>query len=95
MEPSLDSNNTVNQLSETNPNKSNNENMQISQSSFGSTSQQETRNSTTLCVVCSLRNRALALIPCAHFNVCVPCGHSLVTCPTCGTNIKALIRIYD
>ncbi|UJR35055.1 hypothetical protein I4U23_027831 [Adineta vaga] len=52
-------------------------------------------NSNTLCVVCSIRHRALALIPCGHFNVCVQCGHGLCVCPTCGTNIKGLIRVYD
>ncbi|CAF0944614.1 unnamed protein product [Adineta ricciae] len=35
----------------------------------------------TLCVVCSLRPRALALVPCGHFSVCVPCGHGVQTCP--------------
>jgi hypothetical protein len=91
MEPS-EKNSTVNQQSMIDPNKSNNEDPQMLQSSSASTS---TTNATTLCVICSIRNRALALVPCGHFIVCVPCGHGLVVCPNCGTNIKALVRIYD
>jgi len=75
--------------------KLDNENMQMLQSSRVSGTQQELAKSATLCIVCSTRNRALALVPCGHFSVCVQCGHSLAMCPICGTNIKALIRIYD
>ncbi|CAF4220299.1 unnamed protein product [Adineta steineri] len=65
------------------------ENKSSSQSQLVSTSR------STLCIVCFERQRALGLVPCGHFNVCVPCGHSLKSCPTCGSNIKGLIRIYD
>jgi hypothetical protein len=92
MEP-LENDNTVDTQSKIDPNES--QNTQMLKSSSGSTSQQESTNATTLCVVCSTRNRALVLVPCEHFNVCVSCGHSLVECPICGTNIKALVRVYD
>ncbi|CAF1190839.1 unnamed protein product [Adineta ricciae] len=49
----------------------------------------------TLCVVCSLRPRALALVPCGHFSVCVPCGHGVQTCPVCGKAVKGLLRVFD
>jgi hypothetical protein len=48
-----------------------------------------------LCIVCSTRQRAVVFVPCGHFAVCVPCGHGLQSCPTCGSNIKALVRIFD
>ncbi|CAF0921106.1 unnamed protein product [Rotaria sordida] len=76
-------------------NESDNDNKQIFQSSSYSTSQQGSTNSDTLCIVCSTRNRALAFVPCGHFSVCVPCGHGLVACPICGTNIKALFKVYS
>jgi hypothetical protein len=57
---------------------------------------QPSANSTTnLCVICSLRQRAVVFIPCGHFAVCVPCGHGLKTCPTCGSNVTALLRIFS
>lgn len=49
----------------------------------------------TVCVVCSTRPRQLALIPCGHFNVCVPCGYGLEVCPNCGAAIDGLFRIFD
>lgn len=50
---------------------------------------------TNLCIICSTRQRTVAFIPCGHFATCTPCGHSLKICPTCGLDIKALIRIYN
>jgi hypothetical protein len=74
-----------NKQSETDPHKS----------SPNSSSQQASTNAATnLCVVCSTRQRAVAFVPCGHYAVCVPCGHSLQSCPTCGSNIKGLLRIF-
>jgi hypothetical protein len=99
---SLDGDNTsdsglpVDKRLETEPSKSDNENKSLSQSSSSSLAQQGSANpATNLCIVCSKRRRALALVPCGHFAVCVPCGHSLQSCPTCGSNIKGLLRVYD
>ena len=66
-------------------------------SSEPSSSQQTspTTTATNLCIVCSTRSRALAFVPCGHFAVCVPCGHGLKICPTCGLTIKGLMRIYN
>ena len=52
------------------------------------------QTSTNLCIICSTRERALVFVPCGHFAVCVPCGHGLKSCPTCGSNIQALVRVY-
>ena len=54
-----------------------------------------TNTATNLCIICSTRQRAVVFVPCGHFSVCVPCGHGLKSCPTCGANIKALVRIYS
>lgn len=61
--------------------------------SFPNSSTQQA--STNMCVVCSTRQRAVAFTPCGHFAACVACGHSLKTCPTCGSNIKGLLRIFQ
>ena len=98
MEPFNTSNNElpVNKDSETKPQKTNNENKSLSQPSSSSTSREASTNTASnLCIVCSTRPRALALLPCGHFAVCVACGHSLQSCPTCGTNIKGLLRIFE
>jgi hypothetical protein len=46
------------------------------------------------CVVCLIEERQLAFIPCGHLATCVPCGHSLQSCPTCRRKIEAFVRIY-
>ena len=56
--------------------------------------QASTNAATNLCVICSTRERAVVFVPCGHLIACVPCGHGLKSCPTCGTNIKALVRVF-
>jgi hypothetical protein len=56
--------------------------------------QASTNTATNLCIICSTRERALVFVPCGHFGVCVPCGHGLKSCPTCGSNIQALVKIF-
>ncbi len=46
------------------------------------------------CVLCLDEEKRLALLPCGHFATCVPCGHSLQSCPICRQNIEAFFRIY-
>jgi hypothetical protein len=92
MESSNTSNNGLseNKHSETDQQKS------LSQPSPNSSSQRASTNAATnLCIVCSTRQRALAFVPCGHFAVCVQCGHGLKSCPTCGSNIKGLLRIFS
>jgi hypothetical protein len=55
---------------------------------------QSSTAATNLCIICSTRERAIVFVPCGHFAVCVPCGHGLTSCPTCGSNINALVRIF-
>ncbi len=67
----------------------------LPQSSPNTSSQQPSTNAATnLCMICSTRQRAVAFVPCGHLVACVPCGHSLKSCPTCGSNVKALLRIF-
>ncbi len=47
------------------------------------------------CIICSTRQRAVVFVPCGHLVACVPCGHGLTSCPTCGSNIKALVRVFS
>jgi hypothetical protein len=93
MEPLNTSNSGLpaNTQSEMEPQKPDNEN-KLSQSSSQGAS---TNAATNLCTVCSTRPRALAFVPCGHFTVCVPCGHGLKSCPTCGSNIKGLFRVFN
>ncbi|CAF0897248.1 unnamed protein product [Rotaria sp. Silwood1] len=86
----------VDKHSKTESYKSDDENTSLSQSSPSCPPEQISTNFVTnLCIVCSKNRRALAFVPCGHFAVCVPCGHGLKSCPTCGSNIKGLLRIYD
>ncbi|CAF1614968.1 unnamed protein product [Rotaria sp. Silwood1] len=45
------------------------------------------------CVVCSEGERQLAFLPCGHLTTCVPCGHSLRSCPLCRQKIEAYVTI--
>ncbi|CAF3734935.1 unnamed protein product [Rotaria sp. Silwood1] len=45
------------------------------------------------CVVCSVEERQLAFLPCGHLSTCVPCGHSLRSCPLCRQKIEAYVAI--
>jgi hypothetical protein len=51
--------------------------------------------SSTLCSQCSRYPRSVVLIPCGHFIVCVACGHSLVSCPICQSDINAILKIFE
>ena len=86
----------VDEQCQTEPSETINENKSLPQLSASSLQQQErTKIVTNLCMVCSERRRALAFVPCGHFTACVICGHSLKSCPACGSIIKGLLRIYD
>ncbi|CAF2125892.1 unnamed protein product [Rotaria magnacalcarata] len=86
----------VNENSETKPIQSNDESKSLSQATTSSLSKNTSANiATNLCIVCSTSRRMLVFVPCGHFAVCIPCGHGLELCTTCGSNIKALLRIYD
>ncbi len=58
-------------------------------------SQSSTNAATNLCIICSTRQRAIVFVPCGHLLTCVLCGHSLHSCPTCGSNIKGLLRVFS
>ena len=61
--------------------------------SNGAPTEEASGNDRQLCVICQTRARTLLLIPCSHFNVCVPCGHGARVCPTCGETIQGLFRV--
>ncbi|CAF0868577.1 unnamed protein product [Adineta ricciae] len=46
------------------------------------------------CVLCLTEEKCLAFMPCGHVATCVPCGHSLRSCPMCRTETKAFLRVY-
>ncbi len=77
------------------PNNGSSENKQSETEPDKPLSQSSTDAATSLCIICSTRQRAVVFVPCGHFVVCVPCGHGLTSCPTCGSNIKALVRIFS
>lgn len=86
----------INNHSETEPHKSDDEKQPFYESAAVSSSlQSSTSRAVHLCVVCATSRRMLVLIPCGHFNACIPCGHGLKSCPTCGSSVQALLRIYE
>lgn len=53
-----------------------------------------------LCVICLMRRRCCAFIPCGHLVCCPRCAHSVERdlnpkCPVCRQDIRTSIRIYD
>jgi len=54
-----------------------------------------TNQSSSLCIVCSRNQRSIVFIPCAHLSACVICAHGLSSCPTCRSEIKAFLKIYQ
>ena len=46
------------------------------------------------CVLCWNEEKRLACIPCGHLVVCVSCGQTIRTCPTCRKEIEAFVRVY-
>lgn len=53
-----------------------------------------------LCVVCLLRRRRAAFLPCGHLVCCVCCAQRVeqdenARCPVCRQNVNGTIRIYD
>jgi hypothetical protein len=76
-------------------NTSNSEDKQSETDSHKRSPQESSTNAATnLCIICSTRQRAIAFVPCGHFVVCIPCGHGSKICPTCGSDIKGLLRIF-
>ncbi|CAF3278805.1 unnamed protein product [Rotaria socialis] len=57
-------------------------------------SQENNQTSVNLCVLCLEEARCLASMPCGHLSTCVPCGHSLRSCPICRHVIEGYMRIY-
>ncbi|UJR10743.1 hypothetical protein I4U23_014931 [Adineta vaga] len=90
----LDGNKT-NDSSITRSNQSETESPRSDKTNELSSQSKQASGNPTLCVLCSVRQRALALIPCGHFAVCVSCGHNTKSCPTCGKTVKGLIRVFD
>ncbi|CAK9179881.1 unnamed protein product [Ilex paraguariensis] len=53
-----------------------------------------------LCVICLVRRRRSAFIPCGHLVCCQRCAQSVEceeapTCPVCRQTIQNSVRIYD
>ncbi|CAF3558464.1 unnamed protein product [Rotaria sp. Silwood1] len=46
------------------------------------------------CLLCRREEKRLACIPCGHLVVCLSCGNSIRSCPTCRRQIEAYVRIY-
>lgn len=55
----------------------------------------EEEKRTNLCISCSQNTRAVAFVPCAHYVVCLQCGHAETKCPVCQSPIMACVRIYE
>lgn len=45
------------------------------------------------CIICTLKERRLACIPCGHIVTCVECGSTLKHCPMCNVEIKSFLHI--
>ena len=53
-----------------------------------------------LCVICLMRRKRSAFIPCGHFVCCERCAMSVERdsapkCPVCRQQIRSSVRIYD
>ncbi|CAF0880673.1 unnamed protein product [Adineta steineri] len=68
----------------------------IQSTATGTQAQDLPRNLTpsNLCVLCLTEEKRLAYLPCGHLATCVPCGHTLRSCPICRCKIDAFMRIY-
>lgn len=57
---------------------------------------QNTSNSNSICVICTVNPKQLAFFPCGHFCICEVCAHLLVDkkCPICRVNTNELRWVY-
>lgn len=46
------------------------------------------------CQLCNLTERTTVFLPCAHLVSCVACATKLTSCPVCGGDIKATLRVF-
>lgn len=87
----------TNSSSESTQNSSNSRSLDAvneKQKDHSSQSNKYTSSPTNPCSLCLEAEKCLASIPCGHLSTCVPCGHSLRTCPICRQKIDAFVRIY-
>jgi hypothetical protein len=58
------------------------------------TNEATTDDATEECVVCMVRPRVLAIVPCGHVPTCEKCAGGMRECPMCRASISGVLRIY-